>query len=169
MPETTPIYGFSYPCAGDVVDPADFATLGGQIDTALDAADADMQYALNRYNVTLIGAAQGATVNVDVTLTTPTYTAPVAGVWLVRAHVARTTTPTTVNMMRTRLLHSIAPALRYGQTANTEGNQSLFKPWAAAPFVATAGSVFSIIFQWNGTGTMNVQGFLSARLLCRIA
>lgn len=167
MPDTTPIYTLPYPCTGEVVDPDDFADLGTAIDTVLDAVDADLNNALNRYNVDISGNTQVIPVNVDTTLLTPQYTFPVAGLWLVRAQVVQTSAPTTINMMRTRILPSLG--LISGQTANTEGNQGLMRPWGAAPIVAPAASTVAILYQWNGTGSQTVQGFLSARLLARIA
>lgn len=95
MPDT-PIYGITYPCVGDVIDPADFATFAADVEAALVAVDAEatavLQAPYARCNV-VSATAQG--VQTTLALTTfnsrgigvnpgaGTLTVPTAGLYFV--------------------------------------------------------------------------------------
>ena len=167
MTANTPIYGFTYPCPGEVVDPAAFALLAGQIDTKLNDVNNDWILDLNRYNVDISSSAnQTITNGVDTVLTTPQYTFPISGVWIVSAQVFNQSTPVTLNSMRARL--RINATARFGMTTNPEAF-AIGYPQPTVPMVAVAGDVASITFFYNGSGTMDVNANLQAKLLCRIA
>ena len=162
MPANTPIYGFTYQCPGDTVDPADFATLGGQIDAVIAAQDTARNNALNRYNTgPLFGALQAVASGVEATLATPSYTFPVSGLWVVRGTVPNPGFAT-VNMTRVRIRHNATDYT--GQTQNTEPNFGL-EPWAATTLVATAGDTVQLRYLFNGAGPVNVFGEMTVRLL----
>lgn len=167
MTANTPIYGFTYPCPGEVVDPAAFALLAGQIDTKLNDVNNDWLLDLTRYNtdISMVGV-QTITNGVDTVLTSPQYTFPISGVWVVSAQVFKQSSPVTLNMMRARL--RINATARFGMTTNTEGGTAP-PPDPSVPMVAVAGDVASITFLYNGSGTMDVNANLQAKLLCRIA
>jgi hypothetical protein len=160
MPANTDIFGFTYPCPGEAVGPASFALLAGQIDTKASELNTDWFEMLNRRNSgDLFSAAVTVVTNsVETQLTTPTYTFPVAGVYLVSAEVYSMSAPATINMFRAR----------FGVTMNTE-NFVTSGGRPVVPMVAAAGDVASITVFYNGSGTMNVQGRLAAKLICRIA
>jgi hypothetical protein len=166
MPGITPIYGFTYPCPGEAISPATIALLTGQIDAKMSDVDADWFYMLNRYNTEVPGVTQNIPNGVETVLLAPTYTFPVAGVWQVTAAVIPFGGPATINMFRARL--RINATARFGITANTQ-NFVLNTPRPQAPMVAAAGDVASITCIYNGSGTMDVQGRLAAKLVCRIA
>lgn len=162
MPDNTDIYGFTYPCPGDTVDAADFTLLGSQIDAVLTALDTAQNNAINRYNTgTLFGTPQAVNSGVEATLTTPSYTFPIAGLWLVRGTVPNPGFAT-INMTRVRIRHNTTDYC--GQTQNTEPNLGL-EPWAATLLVAAAGDTTQIRYLFNGTGPVNVSGEMTARLL----
>ena len=166
MPKNTDIYGFTYPCPGDLVDAAAFALLAGQIDTKLKDVDNDWLAALNRRNNDFGGAVQNIATGVDTVLTTPQYTVAESGVYLVSALVINNTTPATWNSFRARL--RINATARFGITQRIK-NLSQFLPEPAVPLVAVAGDVFSITVLYSGVATMDVQGFIAIKQLCRIA
>lgn len=166
MPANTDIYGFTYPCPGEAAGPAAIALLAGQIDTKVSDVDADWFYMLNRYNADVQGVTQNIANGVEVVLATPTYTFPVAGVWAVSFAVIQFGGPATLNMFRAR--PRLNAATLFGITINTQ-NFVTNTPRPTVPIVAAAGDTMTVAVIYNGTGTMDVQGRMSAKLLCRIA
>jgi hypothetical protein len=55
MPATTPIYGITYPCAGDVINAAAFATFATSVDAALASVNLTATEALTRPVARLAG------------------------------------------------------------------------------------------------------------------
>lgn len=162
MPQNTPIYGFTYQCPGDVVDAADFTTLGAQIDAVIAAQDTARNDALNRYNSgTIFGASQAVAANTDTTLATPLYTFPVAGIWVVRGSMNNPGFAT-VNMTRVRIRHNTTDY--DGQTQNTEPNIGL-EPWAGVPLVVAAGDTCQLRVMYNGVGPVNISGNMTVRMI----
>lgn len=166
MPESTPIYGFTSPCPGEPITAAAIALLAGQIDTKMADVDSDWFEMLNRRNTVVQGVTQNIAAGVEVVLTTPTYVFPVAGVYVLSFEVFSASTPPTANMFRAR--PRINAANRFGMTMNTE-NLILSAPRPSTPVVAAAGDTASVAVIYNGTGTMDVNGRLAIKMLCRIA
>lgn len=167
MPESTPIYGFTYPCPGEVVSAASFTVLANQIDAKLVDVNNDLTAALNRRNFYVNGSGtQAIPAGADTVLTIPgmTYVIPEAGVWIVRAAVFAQSSPAT-NMMRTRVRQN--GVVRFAFTQNTEGG-TLVPPIAFGPMVAAVGDTVTVAFLYNGLGTMDVSGNLSAKMIVRI-
>lgn len=169
MPDSTPIYGFTFPCPDEVVGGAAFATLANQIDAKLNEVNADLIFALNRPNVDIIDgtpSTQTIPANVDTVLTLPTstYTFQTAGVWIVRAYMHTSSAPT-MQMMRGRIRQNAV--VRYSYISNTEGD--IPHPVVpVGPIIAAVGDVITLTFQYTGAGTMDVFARLSAKLLVRI-
>lgn len=67
MPATTPVFGITYPCSGDTIDPAVFATFANTLDAALQSGTDTVATALNRPNVQV-----SATTNQSIVLATDT-------------------------------------------------------------------------------------------------
>lgn len=166
MPRNTDIYGFTYPCPGEAVGAPAIALLAGQIDTKMADVDNDYFEMLNRYNANVAGVTQNIPNGVDTVLTAPTYTFPVAGVWIVTAQVFSLSSPATINSFRGRLRINATP--RFGVTVNTQ-NFVTSSPRPTVPMVAAAGDVASVTVLYNGTGTMDVQARLMIKMVCRIA
>lgn len=166
MPASTPIYGFTYPCPGETVDAAAIALLAGQLDTKLSDVDADWFAMLNRRNVDFSGATQTLTSGVEAQLASPQFTVLESGVYIVYALLVNVSTPATLNSFRAR--PRINATARYGITQRVK-NLSQFLPQPSVPMVAVAGDVISINAFYSGAGTMDVQGTLSIKQLCRIA
>lgn len=166
MPRNTDIYGFTYPCPGEAVSPAAIALLAGQIDTKMADVDADWFYMLNRYNTTVQGVTQNIPNGVETVLATPSYVFPVAGVWAVSFNVIEFGGPATLNSFRAR--PRLNAATMFGYTVNTQ-NFVTSPARPTVPVVAAAGDTMTVACLYNGTGTMDVQGRMAAKLLCRIA
>lgn len=166
MPEITDIYGFSYPCPGEAAGPAQIALLAGQIDTKLSDVNTDWSEMLNRRNSTIPGVTQNIAAGVETVLTAPTYTFPVAGVFVVAAEIFSFSSPATINMFRVRL--RLNAVVRFGVTMNTE-NFITSGGRPAVAMVAAAGDVASVTTIFNGTGTMDVQARMAVKMICRIA
>lgn len=169
MPDTTPIYGFTFPCPDETITSAAFTTLANQIDAKLLDVNADLTLALNRPNMDQ-GATtptQTITAGVDTVLTIATslYTIPAAGVWVVRASI-NTLGVATVNMMRGRIRQN--GTVRFSYVTNTEGNNP-GPVIPLGPIVAAAGDAITLQFLFNGAGTMDVFANLNAKMLVRIA
>jgi hypothetical protein len=170
MPDTTPIYGFQYPCVDEVVNFADFATLGNQIDAKLLEVQADADYAIGRYNVSQSAGSQaGIAAGVETALTNPgaTYVVPVAGIYLTMVDVSiEAITTATASRLRVRL--NGTPI--FGRTQNHEAFPSgLPYQVCSGLIVAAAGDTISCAFLYQGTGTATVRIYLSSRLVVRIA
>lgn len=168
MPESTPIYGFTYPCPDETVSSASFTILANQIDAKLADVNNDLTLALNRPNVDQSdnSTTQNIAAGVDTVLTLPssTYTISTAGVWMVRAQVHTFGLPT-VNMMRGRIRQN--GVVRYSYTTNTEGNNP-GPTFPLGPIVAAVGDVITLQFLFNGAGTMDVFASLTAKMWVRI-
>lgn len=170
MPDTTPIYGFPYPCVNEPVDATDFEALGDAIDAKLLEVQADADYAVGRYNISQSAGAQaGIVVAVETALTNPLaqYVVPVAGIYLTMVDV-NINAVTTITSSRLRVRLNGAPV--YGRTMNWEGG--LAQNWWQVPsgfIVAAAGDTISCAFLYQGTGTATVQIYLHSRLVVRIA
>ncbi len=66
MPASTPIYGITYPCGGDTIDPDVFATFATTMDAALAQGAADLDAVVNRPNSQIQElAAQAVVINVS--------------------------------------------------------------------------------------------------------
>lgn len=166
MPADTDIYGFTYPCPGEAINPATIALLAGQIDAKLSDVNTDWVEMLNRRNTTVQGVTQNIPALVETVLATPTYVLPVAGVYVVAFEVFSLSTPATINSFRARPRINVTN--RFGVTMNTE-NFITSGPRPAVPVVGAAGDTVSVAVLYNGAGTMDVQARLGAKLLCRIA
>lgn len=169
MPESTPIYGFTYPCPDETITSTSFTTLANQIDTKLLDVNNDLVAALERRNVQPnIAGPQTIAAGVETVLTLAgmTYVIPQSGIWIVKSIVNAASTPATVNSMRARILQNAV--VRLGFTHNTELNVTN-SPIPAGPIVATAGDTITTSFLYDGVGTMDVNASFSAKLIVRIA
>lgn len=166
MTANTPIYAFTYPCPGETVDPAAIALLAGQIDTKLSDVNADWINMLNRRNTDFFGATQNIATGVDTQLTSPQFTILEAGVYIVTCNVVNVSTPATLNSLRAR--PRINATTRFGITQRVK-NLAQFPPIPSVPMICVAGDVISMNVFYSGAGTMDVQGTLSIKQLCRIA
>lgn len=168
MPANTPIYGFTYPCPGELVTGTTFATLASQIDTKMLDVNNDMVLALNRPNrdLTSSGATQNIPAGVDTVLTLvgSQYVIPMAGVWIFQVTVLPASSPT-VNMMRASVRQN--GVVRFRFNANTENNNAApVQP--AGPIVAAVGDAITTQFLYNGAGTMDVTAEFTAKMIVRI-
>lgn len=168
MPETTPIYGFPYPCLDEAVSFTDFEALGDAVDAKLLEVQADADYAVGRYNVSQnAGSQAGIAAGVETVMTNvgAQYVVPVSGVYLTFVDVdILAVTSITWNRMRVRL--NGVPT--YGRTTNNENGFFRYQV-VPCPLIAAAGDTISCAFLYGGTGTATVSMYLSSRLIVRIA
>lgn len=168
MPKNTDLYGFTYPCPGDLIDPASFKTLADQIDAKMAQLNADWSDGLNRRNIDIGSATQaGIAAGVDtvITATDSQYTLPVAGIWFFSIQG----TPfgwTTINMVRLRVRQN--GTLRFSHSANTENNNQ-YLPHPRGPIIGAAGDVISTAAFFSGTGTISMSIVISGKLVARLA
>lgn len=76
MPSSTAIYGITYPCSGDTIDPAALATFATTLDAALTQGQADLERVTSRPNAQMSATASQAVVintSTDLTYTTEVY------------------------------------------------------------------------------------------------
>jgi hypothetical protein len=169
MPGQTPIYGFLYPCPGEVVNPSTFQVLANQIDAKLLELQADYILMLNRKNFdSPNSAAQTVNAGVDTVLTsaTVTYTVPMSGLWIFYAHAFVINVTGTVNSHRLHVRQN--GVVRFGEVQNTETNLTINCD-AAGPINAVAGDVISLQWLFNGTNTEDVIATLDGKMLVRTA
>ena len=171
MPGVTPIYGFPYPCVDEPVNFTNFTALGNAIDTKLSEVQADVNYAVGRYNISQNGGSQaGIAVGVETTLTNPNaqYVVPAAGIYLVMIDV-NITAVTTITGSRLRVRLNGTPI--FGRTQNHEGGLGVNMGYQVPSglIIAAAGDTISCAFLYQGTGTATVQIYISARQVIRIA
>lgn len=169
MPANTPIYGFTYPCVGETIDPADFSLLATQIDTKLASLASDEDWALGRYAVRLTPPSQGAIVagaETQIVAAGSQYTILADGVYV--ASFEGFLSATTVDAFRIRLRRnanvffgrsiSVDPAL--ASSGSIEAS--------SIPFVAVVGDVISATVLFAGTGAGTVQFKGSIHMMVRI-
>lgn len=171
MPDTTPIYGFPFPCVNEVVDFADFADLANAIDAKYLDLQADADLAVGRYNTFFDVATQaGIAVNVDTVMANAnaTYVIPAAGVWAVFA-TATLNAVTTITSSRFRV--RLNGVQIFGRTFNHEpGGTSINTLHVApGPLICAVGDTVSFTFLYQGTGTASVSFQYAVRMLTRIA
>lgn len=169
MPASTDIYGFTYPCPGDLITATSFATLANQIDTKLLDLQADYTLGLNRYSTyTTAAASQSIPAGAETTLTSAgtSYTIPMAGIWVIEAEVIPTSSPATITVERVRIFQNATP--RFGFTQNTEGNNTRTVV-ASGPIVAALADVITIRFTHTGSVNVTVDANISAKMLVRTA
>jgi|SRR5688572_928085 len=173
MPENTPIYGFTYPCPGDPVTAASFATLATQIDTRLLSIQDDEEWALGRFSVQqTMSPNQGAIAQgVETALANAgsTYVIPADGVYVANATTQITAT-TSVDSARLRLrLNAVSIPGRTYNNANAPFATNTFNfTVPSAPFPAVAGDTISAAVLWFGVGTGTASFTLHVRMVVRI-
>ena len=170
MPESTPIYGFTYPCPDETVGPLAFSTLANQIDSKLTELRADEIAALNRRNSdTAQVGYQNIPNTVETALTSPDtmYTVTEAGVYVVRAVVRNNPAGSpTITGWRARIRQN--GVSRFGFSHSTPNNNvNPLNPTGV--MVAAVGDVFSVVVLFTGAGTMDVAGSMQVKLITRIA
>lgn len=169
MPNT-PIYGFTYLCEADPVDPAAFALLASQIDAKLLEISADADYATGRYNSIQSMFPNQAVVNgVETPLTNAgsTYTVPVDGIYIAEAEVLLSAT--TVSDLRLRVtLNTVA---QYGRTIENRIATAVAGPMVVpgAPLVCAAGDVIGCTVVFGGTGAGTCILRFNIRMILRLA
>lgn len=166
MPDTTPIYALPYPCPGDTVDATDFQDLALAIEAKMIDIEADYLLALNRFNSDDGGTVQTIATGVDTVILVPQYTIPLAGVYVVTAHLFPASAPATINATRIRVRQGAVS--RFGFTANNELNTTR-NVMAVGVIVAAAGDVISATALFSGAGTLDVFVDMTFKMLCRIA
>lgn len=168
MPETTPIYGFPYPCEGEDVSPVAFANLATAIDTKMLELQSDQYEALNRYNQMSLSASNAIVAGAETVISgaSSTYTIPVDGVWLISA---KTVTTSVVGGVPTshRLRVRKNAVVQYGNRQNPE--TATYDIQAVGSLVAAAGDIISFTFLFGGTGTWTLSINWRAQMLVRIA
>lgn len=173
MPENTPIYGFTYPCPGDTIDAAAFATLANQVDTQLLALQDDEEWSLGRYSVSQVmtpnqaGLAQGVeTVLVNAL---STYVIPADGVYIANAlFLVAATTSLDSARGRLRLNGNPIPGRTYNNASSPFSNQTQAFSIPGNPFVAVTGDTISAAVLWFGVGTATAILRLDVRMIVRI-
>jgi hypothetical protein len=170
MPATTPIYAFPYPCVGEAVNFADFASLANAIDAKYLDLQADTDLALGRYNANFNVAAQaGIAVGVDTVMANPnaTYVIPADGVYLVFGN-CNMQTATTITSARFRV--RLNGVQIFGRTFNFQyGNLNTEFAIPPAPLICATGDTISFTFLYQGTGTATVSFNYVPRMITRIA
>lgn len=167
MPANTPIYGFTYPCPGDLITAGAFTTLANQIDAKLLDLSDDLDIGLNRHSTFLYALPpQLVPTGVDTALTALTYVIPMAGVWIVKANAFTADNPATITVERIRVLQNAV--YRFGFTQNTEGNVPK-QCDAQGPIVAAVGDIISVNFLHTASVAINVGGHFAAKMLVKSA
>lgn len=168
MPETTPIYGFPYPCEGEDITPAAFANLANAIDAKMLELQSDEFEALNRYSQIALSGSNVIAAGVDAVIAgaNSTYTIPADGVWQISAKTVTTSvvggTPTS-HRLRVRK----NAVVQFGIRQNPE--TATYDIQAVGCIVAAAGDVISFQFLFGGTGTWTLSINWRAQMLVRIA
>lgn len=169
MPENTPVFGFTYPCPGDPVDAASFATLANQIDAQLQVMQGDEDWALGLYSAQQImsPSQSGIVAGVDTTLSNAgsTYVLPASGVWIFNIENV-VTGFTTLDSFRLRLRQ--AGTELPGRTYNNETAYTVPGPMPVTTMIhGQGGELIDVRFTFWGTGTATTSLKLEARMVVR--
>lgn len=173
MPENTPIFGFTYPCPGDPIDPAAFATLANQVDAQLLSIQDDEEWTLGRYSVQQQmtpnqgGMAQGVeTVLVNAG---STYVIPADGVYIAHAEYQVTSTVSVDSArLRLRLNGNAIPGRTYNNANAPFATNTFTSTIPSNPFVAATGDTISAAVLWFGVGVGTAFFVLDVRMIVRI-
>lgn len=166
MPNT-PIYGFTYPCETDAIDPAAFATLATQIDAKLLELQAEVDQAVGRYSsiqsMVPNQAAIAASVDTALTNAGSTYTIPVNGIYI--ADASFTLSATTITSMR--LMVRLNAVEKYGRTYPGPTSPATLGPGdvPGVPLICAAGDTISCSMLFTGTGTGTASLRLNIRMI----
>lgn len=182
MPESTPVYGITYPCATDVIDAADFATFATDVDNALAILNDLSQTALTRPAARITGSVISLPTGVDTLATyiaedfdndgmadlavsTSRLTVQTAGTYMVifEAIINSATTNTSAAVAIAKN-GTIEYRKKDGNTTN-----SLMPLLVAGLFDAVPGDFFTGLGYWTGTGGPSdiFVPVLSARMVNR--
>lgn len=169
MPANTPIYGFTYPCNGDLVDAADFALLANQINTRLTSIQTEQNFATGRYASVANAGPQAAiapTVETALTNVGAIYTVLADGIYQVSASWQISGT-TTLDSYRLRVRRNVTPL--FGLSTNNNGGGTSH-PWQNQTGLvsAVAGDTINTTVIWFGTGTATVELLFHVRQVVRI-
>lgn len=169
MPDTTPIYGFPYPCPDEVVNAASFTALANAIDTKLLDLQADETAALNRPNARRVSAANTATAGVvNVTIgANSNFVIPAAGVWLVSAFIGALTGAGASNMYRLRVRNNAV--VQFGTTKNGFFGITTRHLMCQGTIVCAVGDTIDTDFFYVGTLTVGYSAILELKMITRIA
>lgn len=167
MPDTTPIYGFPYPCEGDDISVTAFANLANAIDAKLLQLQSDEFEALNRYNSSGSSDIMVVAAGVDTVATGPdaTYTIPVAGCWIITANTVTTGDPTTITSHRIRVRKNAV--VQFGVRQNPETGV-VYDIYTTGMLMCAAGDVISFQTLFSGTGNWTLTVDWEARMIVRI-
>lgn len=171
MPESTPIYGFTYPCDGEIIDPTAFQTLATQIDTRMASVLLDENYATGRYSSSTTAADQAgiaAATETPMVNAGSTYLVPADGVYWVTAQLFIGIAAADFAAQRIRVRLNGTPL--FGRTYNAATPNTIGGPTPATGLiVAAAGDTISMAGYFNGTGPGTAfQQRLMVRMLVRI-
>lgn len=169
MPETTPIYGFPYPCPGDPINATDFQDLADAIDAQMAVIQDDMDLALNRYNVQQTVAAQALippAVETILASAGSTYVLQADGFYLASLRMFLLPVGGVLASARFRLRLAATAIPGYTQYL---GNFAQGTQLTAVPIFGTTGQTVDIGVTYFGTGTATVSGGLDVRLVARTA
>lgn len=171
MPDSTPIFGFPYPCPGETIDPSSFLNLANAIDAKLNELAADETAALNRPNARRQTAAlSNSATNGVLAVTTgagSSFTIPAAGVWIVTAFVPGIGGAGLFNELRLRVRQNTTP--RFGSTRNTTTGITFFNTICIGPLVCAVGDIIDTDFFYTGTLTITYSVILNLKMIVRIA
>lgn len=170
MPESTPIYGFPYPCPGDTIDATDFADLANAVDAQMLIVQGAMDYALGRYNVQQpVSSQAGLLPGVETILASAgsTYVIPADGFYLAAFRLTLLAVAGVHASHRIRLRLATVAIPGYTQAI---GNLGASSQLTGVPIFATAGQTVDIGVTYFGTGTGTVNGMqLDVRQVVRVA
>lgn len=166
MPETTPIYGFPYPCEGEDITPAAFANLANAIDTKLLDVQNDQFEALNRFSAIGVSASNVVVAGVETVIVgaNSTYTIPAAGMWIVSALTQTSTPPAGPTSHRLRVRKNAV--VQYGIRQNPEAG--IYDIQTVGMMTAAAGDVISFTLLFGGVGNWTLTISWRAQMIVRI-
>lgn len=170
MPDSTPIYGFQYPCPGETVGASSFSLLANAIDAKLNELAADEAAALNRPNGRRESVTNTATNNVlNVTAGVgSSFTIPAAGVWLVSAWARNVAGGVGVpNEYRLRVRQNATA--RFGATRNLFSSLTFANVSCMGPLVCAVGDTIDTDFFYTGTLTSSYIAIMNLKMIVRIA
>ena len=169
MPDSTPIYGFQYPCPGETVSPSSFLDLATAIDAKLNELVADETAALNRPNgrrQSVVNTATNSVLSVTVGAGS-SFTIPAAGVWIVTAFLPAIGGLGVTNELRLRVRQNTTP--RFGVTRNSTTFITFHNTICIGALVCAVGDTIDSDFFYTGTLTVTYSVILNLKMIVRIA
>lgn len=171
MPQTTPIYGFPFPCPGETITAAAFTNLANAIDTKLLDLRTQESSALHRPRAEQSRLGFNVVVATDTTITGAgsTYVIPADGIYIVSVTYV-IDSGFSPGASGGRAIIRQNGTNRFASVLHAPASGGSPKQTLSCPIIGITGDSITVVVRFEGTsGNLNFDMYLTARMIVRTA